>query len=381
MSHPSEEVTATPGPPPPVDGPVADPAVVVRKPANGYWTEVWRRYRRRPIAMVALAYVVTLSAAALFSPAIVGTKPIVCKYKGDIYFPALGYYNRRWEPAIFTKDRFRNRYKGNLEAKDPDSWAIWPLVFQDPNRRVREGEWPDQPSNPAQDQGSPSGLNYFGTNRQGVDLFAQIIHGARAALLVGFVSMGIASVIGMTLGAMAGYFGGWADTVLSRVIEVVMCIPQLVLVLALTAVVEKPTIWHIMIVLGLTGWTSIARLTRAEFLRLRESDFVAAARALGAGPLRIIYRHIFRNALAPVLVPITFGIASAILVESALRFLGFGPATPSWGQMISDSRNNLGMWWMTIFPGGAIFLTVLAYNLIGEGLQMATDPRLKQSGH
>lgn len=369
---------------PPVASPDAPPPLGAGRRASaprGYWREAWRRYRRRPVAMIALLYVAALGIAALASPMIVGTKPIVVKYKGEIHFPMLGYYNRRWEPAIFTKDRFRGRYKGTLKEKDPQSWAVWPLVFQDPDRPIYEGEWPGQPANPAMDDGEPSRRNFFGTNRQGVDVFAQIIHGARAALLVGFVSMGIASAIGMTLGASAGYFGGWADTVLSRVIEVVMCLPQLVLVLALTSVVERPTIWHIMLVLGLTGWTSIARLTRAEFLRLRESDFVAAARAVGAGPARIIFRHIFRNALAPVLVPITFGVASAILVESALRFLGFGPATPSWGQLISDGRSNLSMWWMVVFPGGAIFLTVLAYNLIGEGLQQATDPRLNQAGH
>lgn len=361
----------------------AAPPVETTLPARprGYWGEVWRRYRRRPIGMLALAYVLLMAFTALFSPMIVGTKPIIAKYKGEIYFPAFGYYNRTWESPVFAKDRFRGRYKGTLKEKDPESWAVWPLIFQDPMRRVTADEWPGQPENPAQDKGLPSGNNPFGTNRQGVDVFAQIIHGARAALLVGFFSMGIASVIGMTLGSVAGYFGGWPDVVLSRVIEVVMCIPQLVLVLALTSVVERPTIWHIMLVLGLTGWTSIARLTRAEFMRLRESDFVGAARALGAGPVRIIFRHIFRNALAPVLVPITFGIASAILIESALRFLGFGPATPSWGQMISDGRSNLGMWWLTVFPGAAIFLTVLAYNLIGEGLQEATDPRLQQSGH
>lgn len=331
--------------------------------------------------MLALAYVVALGLAAVLSPMIVGTKPIVCRYKDNIYFPAMGYYNRKWENPVFAKDRFRGRYKTVLAEKDPQSWAVWPLIFQDPNRRVGKDEWPGRPANPAMDNGSPSWQNLFGTNRQGQDVFAQIIHGARAALLVGFVSMGIASLIGLMLGAAAGYYGGLADVVLSRLIEIVMCIPQLVLVLALTSVVEKPTIWHIMLVLGLTGWTSIARLTRAEFMRLREADFVAAAQALGAGPGRIIFRHIFRNALAPVLVPITFGIAAAILIESALRFLGFGPAGASWGQLISDGRSNLSMWWMVVFPGGAIFLTVLAYNLIGEGLQEATDPRLKQSGH
>src|SRR5690606_23197161 len=140
--------------------------------------------------------------------------------------------------------------------------------------------------------------------------------GSRTALLIVFLSMGIASVIGVTVGANARYFRGAVESILSRVIEVVLCIPTLVLILAMTSVVSKPSIWHIMAIIGLTGWTSIARLTRAEFLKLRESDFVIAARGLGAGSGRIMFLHILRNATAPILVPITFGIASAILIES-----------------------------------------------------------------
>jgi peptide/nickel transport system permease protein len=170
---------------------------------------------------------------------------------------------------------------------------------------------------------------------------------------------------------------------LSRLIELVMCIPPLVLILALIAVLERPTIWHLMAVLGLTNWTGIARLMRGEFIRLREADFVTAARALGVGWFGIMFRHIFRNGLAPVLVPITFGIASAIVIESGLSFLGFGapPPNPSWGGLLEAGRSNLQMWWLIAFPGAAIFLTVLAYNLIGEGLQEATDPRLRQAAH
>lgn len=328
--------------------------------------------------MIALAYVIAMGLIALLSPAIVGTKPLVCSYKGQLYFPALGYFNRSWENPVFRQDRFRNVYSTKLKEKDPDSWAVWPLIYQDPYRRVRDGEWPDQPANPTRDQGRPNRFNWFGTNRAGVDVFAQMVHGARTALLVGFVSMGIASVIGITVGATAGFFGGWVDMACSRLIEVVMCVPALVLILALIAILERPTIWHLMAVLGCTGWTSIARLTRAEFLRLKQLDYVVAARAIGVGKAAIMFRHLFRNAMAPVLVPITFGIASAILTESALSFLGFGapPPNPSWGILLNAGRSNQQMWWLIVFPGLAIFLTVLAYNLIGEGLQEATDPRL-----
>ena len=353
-------------------------SVVNKNPeTRGFWSEVRHRFAKRRLAMAALGYVVALAVVAVFSPAIVGTKPIACGYKGSVYFPALAYYNRAWEPAIFREDRFRNVYVGNLEEKDPDSWAIWPLIYQDPYRRVRE-EWPDQPPNPTRDEGSPNRFNWLGTNRAGVDVLAQMIHGARTALVVGFVSMGIAATIGVVVGALAGYFGGWTDIALSRAIEVVMCIPTLVLILALIAIVEKATIWHLMAVIGVTSWTGIARLTRAEFLRLKELDYVTAARAIGVGRWRIMFRHVLRNALAPVLVPISFGIASAILIESALSFLGFGapPPNPSWGALLNAGRGSIQtMWWLIVFPGAAIFLTVLAYNLIGEGLQEATDPR------
>jgi peptide/nickel transport system permease protein len=349
--------------------------------AHGFWAEAWRRYRRRPLAMAAVVFVAFLVAVAVFAPAIAGTKPVLCRYKGRLYAPCLGYFDRRWEPAIFAKDKFRGTYPANLAAKDPESWAIWPLFFQDPYRSVRADEWPGRPENPAKDEGQPSLVNLFGTDQAGVDVLAKMVHGTTIALLVGFVSMGIAGTIGILVGAVGGYFGGWVDTITSRATEIVMCIPTLVLILAIIAILEKPTIWHTMAIIGATGWTGIARLTRGEFLRLKNTEFVMAARAAGAGPLRIMLRHILPNALAPVLVPITFGIASAILTESSLSFLGFGPPPPtaSWGSILNDARSNLTMWWLVVFPGLAIFLTVLAYNLVGEGLQEATDPRLREA--
>jgi peptide/nickel transport system permease protein len=359
-----------------------DPTAPALEPAlsRGFWAEAWRRFRRRKLAMAALLFVAFLVGVAISAPAIVGTKPIIVKYKGQIYFPALGYFKPEWENPIFMKDRFRKRYSPQIfERKDPESWAIWPLVFQDPSRRVRD-EWPDQPAN--ETHAPPNQYNLFGTNQEGIDVFAQMVHGTTVALLVGFISTGIAAMIGIPLGAIAGFFGGWIDLVVSRIIEVIMCIPALVLILALMAIIPKPTIWNVMAVLGVTGWTSIARLTRAEFIKLRGSEFVTAARSLGSGPLRIMFRHILPNALAPVLVPITFGIAAAILIESALSFLGVSasPTDPRWGVLLNAGRRDLTMWWLIVFPGAAIFLTVLAYNLIGEGLQEATDPRLREAG-
>ncbi|PHS04923.1 MAG: peptide ABC transporter permease [Blastopirellula sp.] len=352
------------------------------KPSQGFWAESWRYYRRNYRAMAALAFVFALSLIALSAPMIVGTKPIVCKYKGNLYYPMMGYYNNRWEPSIFHQDRFRKRYPENLKKNDPDSWAIWPLVFQDPNRRVHEDEWPGQPGNELAEKGIPNKYNLMGTDIDGYDVFARLVHGTKTALLVGFVSMGIASVIGITVGAAAGFLGGWVDVLLSRLIEFVICIPSLVLILALLAIIDQVTIWHLMAVIGATGWTGIARLTRAEFLKIKQLEYVTAAKALGAGSTRIMFVHILRNSMAPILVPITFGIASAILTESALSFLGFGapPPNPSWGTLLSQGRSNIqDMWWLIVYPGLAIFFTVLAYNLIGEGIQEATDPRTREA--
>lgn len=344
-----------------------------------YWQQTWRRFAKNRFNLVSLAFVLFLTIIAVFSPMIAGTKPIVCQYKGRIYFPMMGYYNPSWENPIFVKDGFRGVYPANLKKKDPNSWAIWPLIYNDPYRRVRDGEWPGLPGNKYGQDGAPCWRHPMGVTSQGYDVLTVMIHGTKIALLVGFVSTGIAAIIGIVIGAIAGYFGGWTDIIISRLIEIVMCIPSLILILALVSIVEKPTIWHIMAILGITGWTGIARLTRGEFLKLKQSEYVSAARALGASQFRIIFRHILPNALAPVLVPITFGIAAAILIESGLSFLGFGaPApNPSWGVLLNAGKSNLAYWWLSFFPGVAIFLTVLAYNLIGEGLQEATDPRLR----
>lgn len=354
-----------------------------KKASAGFWSDAWRRFRKRRIALAALGFVGLMALLAVLSPVIAGTKPIVLHYKGQTYFPALGYFSRGWESPIQPAEDFFGRYDEELLAKDPDAWALWPLIYQDPKRPVYGNEWPGVERNPGESDGPPSRSNWFGVYKRGVDVFTRMLHGTRVTLLIGFVSTGVAALIGITVGALAGYLGSWVDAVLSRLIEVVMCIPPLVLVLALLAVIEKPTIWHVMLVLGATGWTGIARLTRAEFLKLKSQDFVTAARALGAGGVRIMSRHVLRNALAPVLVPITFGIAGAILTESALSFLGLGPADSlSWGRLLQAGReSNNEHWWLILFPGAAIFLTVLAYNLIGEALQEATDPRLKQSGH
>ncbi|TYO99587.1 peptide/nickel transport system permease protein [Geothermobacter ehrlichii] len=225
----------------------------------------------------------------------------------------------------------------------------------------------------------PGPGHWLGTDDLGRDVFIRLCHGARISLLVGFVAVGIATFIGVILGAVAGYYGGVWDAVIMRFVDIMLCFPSFFLILAVIAFLE-PSIWNIMIIIGLTGWMGVTRLVRAEFLSLREREFVLAARIIGASDFRIIFRHILPNALSPVLVHATLGVAGAILTESALSFLGIGvqPPTPSWGNMLIAGKQMLGTaWWLSAFPGLAILLTVLGYNLLGEGIRDALDPRIR----
>ncbi len=226
----------------------------------------------------------------------------------------------------------------------------------------------------------PSGEHWFGTDQLGRDVFSRMIWGARISLKVGFVATGLAILIGTILGAVSGYYGGWIDAVIMRFVDVMLCFPAFFLILAVIAFLE-PSIWNIMIVIGLTGWMGVTRLVRADFVSLRERDFVRAARAIGANDARIIFVHILPNALASILVAATLGIAGAILTESALSFLGIGvqPPTPSWGNILTAGKDNIDIaWWLSLYPGLAILVTVVGYNLLGEGIRDASDPRLKR---
>ena len=226
----------------------------------------------------------------------------------------------------------------------------------------------------------PSAAHPLGTDDLGRSVLVRMLYGARISLLVGFVAVGISTLIGILLGSLAGYYGGWIDAFIMRFVDIMLCFPTFFLILAVIAFLD-PSIWNIMIVIGLTSWMGVARLIRAEFMSLRRRDFVLAAQALGATDMRLIFRHILPNALSPVLVSATLGVAGAILTESALSFLGIGvqPPTPSWGNMLITGKQTLGSaWWLSVFPGLAILITVLGYNLLGEGVRDALDPRLKE---
>ena len=206
-----------------------------------------------------------------------------------------------------------------------------------------------------------------------------MIWGARLSLSVGFVAVGIAVFIGVILGSLAGFFGSWVDSAVLRLIELMLVIPTFFLIITVMAFLP-PSIWTIMVVIGLTSWPGVARLVRGEFLRQRELEYVLSAKVLGFSNVRTMFRHILPNALGPVYVSATFGLAGAILMESGLSFLGFGvpPPTPSWGELLKQSQGYVDFaWWLVLFPGLAIFITVTAFNLVGEGLRDAMDPRLR----
>lgn len=320
--------------------------------AESMWRVTWRRFRRGRLATTALLYVTGMAVVALLAPLLANRKPLLQKSAAGWSAPALADY---WvhDPDIQA-------------ARDAPTFAVSAPVPFSPNSI----ELADRLQ-------KPGGAHVLGTDDLGRDILARLIHGARVSLAVGLLATLIALVVGSFLGALAGYYGGAADWIVSRVIEVVLCFPFLFLVLGIVALF-RPSIWTIMIALGLTSWTSEARYVRGEFLRIREIEYAQAARASGARDARIIFLHLLPNAVAPVLVSASFGVAAAILTESALSFLGLGVPLPtaSWGGMLAKAYEHVEYaWWLVLFPGLAIFTTVAAFNIVGERFRDALDPR------
>lgn len=338
---------------------------------RSYWETVWLRFRRNKIAVAGLMIAGFFWLIAIFAPLLANDRPIVAYVKGSLVFPLFESEKASADLASKSWKDFRKR-KGlspfqRLYGNDGPGWLLWPLVPYSPTEHdLMEILSP------------PGNKHWFGTDDSGRDVLSRMIYGARVSLSVGVVAVGIAAAIGIVLGGLAGYFGGWVDALVNRIIEILLTIPTFFLIIAIIAFLP-PSIYNIMVVIGLTGWTGIARFVRAEFLKLKAMDFVMALKALGASSTRIIFVHMLPNALAPVLVALVFGIAGAILTESGLSFLGFGvpPPTPSWGDILSQSRDYVEFaWWLTVFPGAAIFFTITAYNVVGEGLRDAMDPKL-----
>jgi peptide/nickel transport system permease protein len=337
---------------------------VKKRRKSNFTAIVIRRIRKDKLAMFGLSVIVLLFIVAIFAPLIANNKPIVFSVDGKLYWPALKAY-----PELKRVD-FHNERSLNKFTAGKEYWSINPLIKYSPTK----GDLDEY-------LGKTSARHPLGMDANGYDVLTRIIYGTRVSLLVGFVAMGIAATIGIFFGALAGYYGGWVDTIISRFIEIVICFPSFFLILAIIAVIG-PSIFNIMIVIGITGWTGIARLVRGEFLKYKNHEFTLAARALGIPDWKIIFKHILPNAIPPALVSITFGIAGAILTESALSFLGFGvqPPTPSWGETLSQAREHITVaWWLAVYPGIAIFITVTCYNLLGEGLRDALDPRISET--
>jgi len=420
--------------------------------SQNYWAYVSRQFKKNKRALYSLYFTGFLALIALFADFIANEKPIICKYEGSVYMPVLKGYAvnlglAKWPEAFNT---------GDWKSKEYD-FVLWPPIPYLPNNLDYKASWASPFG--AQEVKSTQWRHWLGTDDLGRDVMAGMIHGTRIAFMVGIIAMGIACIIGIFLGACAGYFGDsgleltrgglifniialilaffygfysrtyvmsdafsasfgsglWSillgiliflgimvlaniisiafrkipffnkrvafpvDIAITRVIEVVRSIPLLVLILAIVAV-AKPSIFLVMAVIGTVSWTGIARFIRGELLRVRQLEYIEAANALGFSQMRTMFKHAIPNSLSPVFIAVAFGIAAAILTESFLSFLGLGvPAeTITWGKMLAISRTNPSAWWFAIFPGFAIFITVTLFNLIGEGLTDALDPRLKQ---
>jgi peptide/nickel transport system permease protein len=299
---------------------------------------------------------------ALFADFIANDKPYYLEYRGKTYFPIFRNYLVGARIVQWPAELLNVEFKKLENAR-----AVYPpIAYRPSNINLLE---PLEP---------PSAKHWFGTDKLGRDVMAGIIHGSRISLSIGFVAVGIAVVIGVMLGAIAGYFGSWVDLVISRVFEIMLSIPTFFLLITVAALLP-PSIFLTMAIIGATSWVGIARFTRNEFLRIRTQDYVTSAIALGVTDRKVMFKHILPNALAPVIVSVVLGIAGAILVESSLSFLGIGvPAElVTWGSILQEASTTTFAWWLAVFPGFAIFMTVLAYYLVGEGLREVLDPRLR----
>jgi peptide/nickel transport system permease protein len=394
-----------------VGGPTADSPRSPDAPRS-FWRRALGDAFARYGARIGAAWVILLAFCGVFAPFIANTHPLLLKMDGSWSMPLF----RHLTPgdvvlllatamaalAYFGMRGFRPSHRlyvvlGTVLLLIPLArWFVTPPITVDYSQ-YREAEkagrvqyilrtpvrysptdylrdLPDRRLSP------PTKQHWMGTERDSADVLSRMIHAARIALTIGFISTGIAVAIGVVVGGLMGFYAGTVDIVGMRLIEIFESIPTLVLLLTIVAVFER-NIYLMMAIIGLTGWTSNARFVRAEFLRLRKQDFVQAAIAAGLPRRSVIFRHMLPNGVAPVLVSASFGVAAAILIESVLSFLGLGLVQePSWGGMLNQARNEGGAfsWWMAIFPGTAIFLTVFAYNLIGESLRDALDPKLRR---
>ncbi len=402
---------------------ISDAPKLAEKPRRTYMQQVLQDTLTRLGARFGLAWVVVAAALAIFAPFLANSLPLVMKTDQGIAFPLFRYLSAvdlillvctfaaivllclrkisartRWRilfaigvvitpiavttvnpPDLVTAPGWPD--KGYHIYRDMDKagkieWALYAPIAYSPTDRLRDQT--------GQRLLPPGAVHWLGTDSNNQDIASRIIHATRIALSIGFVATSIAVVVGVILGGIMGYFAGVIDLLGMRLIEIFQSIPQLLLLLILVATIDDRgprMLYFMMVIIGLTSWPGYARFTRAEFLKLRKQDFVQAAIACGLSTRSILFRHLLPNGVAPVLVTASFGIASAIFIESTLSFLGLGlQDQPSWGQMLSEAIDAGGFyWWIGTFPGIAIFLTVFAYNLIGEALRDAIDPHTKKA--
>lgn len=320
----------------------------------------------RPLARLSAAFLALMIAVAVLADFLAADRPLAVHLDGETWWLA----NVRSIPALAGRD---NRWL--REHMTEDEWAIFPPCewgpYSIPPLSSLSGALPL----------GPGGDHLLGTDNTGRDVLARLVHGTRTSLSIGFVAVAIHLTIGLALGLLSGFYGGWVDAALSRLTELVMNFPLLFLLLALQGILERTSALSTMLVIGLTGWPAALRLVRAEVLRVRALDYVLAARSLGAGDLRVLLRHVLPNVVSPLYVTAAFGVANAILVESGLSFLGFGAPEPtaSWGQLLTDgfqAITNPDARGLLLWPGLAIFATVTALNLAGEALRDALDARV-----
>lgn len=425
----------------------------------------WSQFKKNKAAYASLWVLGVLAVIALFASVIANDRPLYAKYKGETLFPAFSFENKYEITDENGKTEVIQLDIAKWKQMKLES-VIWaPIVYAPSRSDFLNSDF----TGPSDEQffKDPNGKivpmptrfkHWLGTNKKGEDVLSGLIHASRISLTIGIFSMGVASIIGLILGSLAGYFGDYSlttkrgtfwsvllgiaagyyyafmvrgyvlsdaigesgllflwelllsiivfilvvgifyllgrtisklpflgketnipmDSIVSRFIEILISIPRIILILSIAAI-AKPSIINIVLIIGFTGWTGIARITRAEFLKIRELEYIQAGRALGFDQTRVIFKHALPNGIAPALVVIAFGVAAAILIESSLSFLGVGvpPDLVTWGSLVSSGRENMGAWWLVIFPGFAIFLTVTVYNLLGEGIRDALDPRLK----
>lgn len=417
---------------------------------TGLWALVRTGIRKNRGARWSFAFLILLVLVSVLSPFLSNDKPLYAKKDGQHYFPVL----RTIMVDLGLADPIAEWRTLKWRSETTYSDKIFPLIpysAAELDAKNARCKGPFDKQRVSKDRF----WHRLGTDKLGRDVAAGMIAGVRIALLVGLISMSIATALGLLLGSLAGYYGdsglryrpghviggllgllagiyygfifrgtvlafaanedrwtgafivslfivfsclllGWLlGTVLSKIpglnrvrffpmdwwvmrgVEVFNAVPGLFLLLAVVAVIDRPSVYYVMVVIGFLRWTTIARFARAEFLKIRELEYIQAGKILGFSDFRIIWRHILPNAIGPILITIAFGMASAILVESALSFLGIGLGTGeiSWGLLLREARNNFGAWWLVVFPGLAIFATVLCFNLLGEGLTDALDPK------